>query len=123
MFSKLFSKMFPDSKETQAYTQMCNVLRETLLPLGFSESQYDIQASLSKQLVFQKGMHQVTFYYDMRERAYALLTPNSGQVPKQNDMTPPAQNEVLFSLSFPDYNKGSISALHDAATQWVKKVE
>ena len=123
MFAKLISKIFPGSKETQVYAQLCNVVREILLPLGFSESQNDIQASLSKQTVFQKETNQVIVYYDMRDRGYALLTPNIGQIPKQNDITPPPQNEVLFSLSFPDYNDGSIFSLRDAVEYWLKQIK
>lgn len=123
MFKKFTSKIFSDSSETQAYYKMCEILREILLPLGFTESQNDIQASLSKQSIFQKGTHQVTLHYNMRDRDYVLLTPNIGQVPKQNDMTPPPQNEVLFSLSFPDYNEGSIFSLRSTVEQWAKRVE
>jgi len=110
MVKKFFSKIFPVSVETQAYYQMREVLREVLLPLGFSETENDIQASLSKQTGFQKGLHQITLYYNMRERDYALLTP-------------PPQNEVLFSLSFPAYSEDSLNSLRRALEKWVSRLE
>lgn len=122
MFNKLISKIFPESKEKQAYIQMCEILREILIPLNFTESQMDIPESLSKQCVFQRGEHKITFYYDMRERAYALLTPSNKQSPIQDGDIPQAQNLVIFSLSFPEYNEAMKSSLQDAMQQWLKSV-
>jgi hypothetical protein len=110
MAKNFFSKIFPASVETRAYYRMREVLREILLPLGFTESQNDIPASLSKQTVFQKGIHQITLYHNMRERDYALITPQP-------------HNEVLFSLSFPEYDEGSLTSLRRALEQWVKQLE
>jgi hypothetical protein len=117
MFAKLISKIFSESKETQAYRRMCEILRETLLPSGFTESQMDIGESLSKQSVYQKGANRITLYYDMRDREYALLTPNVEQPQEQ------AQNQVLFSLSFPEYNEGSVYYFRSVIEQWLKKVD
>jgi hypothetical protein len=108
MFAKLISKIFPDSKETQVYTQLCNILREILLPLGFSESQDDIQASLSKRTVFQKETHQVILDYDMRERVYALLTPKNG---------------TIYMLEYPGYNEESLNSARVAVEEWLRQVK
>jgi hypothetical protein len=123
MVKKILSKIFHASNETQAYYQMREVLREALLPLGFTENRRDIPASLSKQTVFQKGSHQITLYYNMRDREYALLAPITEGLPRQNGLTPQPHNEVLFSLSFPGYDEDSLNSLRRVLEQWLKRLE
>ena len=123
MVKNILSKIFRDSNETQAYYQMRGVLREMLLPLGFTENRRDIPASLSKQTVFQKGPHQIALYYNMRDRDYALLTPIMGGDPMPNSPTPQPHNEVLFSLSFPEYDEESLNSLRHALGQWVMRLK
>jgi len=123
MFKKLFSKIFPGSPETQFYNRMNETLREILLPLGFTENQNDIQASLSKQCIFQRENHQVTLHYNMREREYALLSPNLEHIKKPNDPTPPLKNKVLFTPSYPLFTEENIVALRNAVDEWLKEIE
>jgi hypothetical protein len=118
MFAKFLSSIFGESPESQIYTRLLSILRETLLPLGFSESQADIQASVTRQTIFQKGPEQIILANDLREREYAVLTHNVEQTPGQEGLP----HLTLFSCGFQGFNEGSLFILRDELESWLKKI-
>lgn len=100
------------------YTRLLSVLRETLLPLGFTERQADIQASVTQRTIFEKGSEQIILYNDLRERDYTLMTGNTGQTSEQGGLPHP----ILFGCSVLDFDEGKVFSFRDALESWLKKI-
>ena len=121
MFSKFLSNLFPGSKDMKVYRELCDTLRTILIPLGFTASERDVQAGLSKEITFQKDTHIVVFVFSIRERIYSLLTPNPEKGLMTDGLTPRPDNIVLYFLPCTQYNDSKKAGLQKAAKEWAGK--
>src|SRR6185436_18211637 len=86
--------------EDEIYTELCKVLQDALLPIGFSETKEE--HGLGKFAKYQRDMFLVELYLDLRDRLFLFFASSDVQDP----VSPPRQVSMSFSIfSYADEDK------------------
>ena len=108
---KMRKKLEPKDK---IYVQIRNMLREILVPLGFTEEEI---ATLDNIAKYKRDGFLVELYFDYREREYSFFASSGVQDP----IRPPRQVSVTFSSTA--YNSEKKKVISDTLEEWLKTID
>ena len=112
-FEKINEFLAKLKRKDKIYTQIRDLLREKLIPLGFTEEE---SVKYGNEAVYIRNGFLVELYFDMLERRYSFFV-SSGV---QNLIFPPRQVSVIFfSAKEIEEKRGEIV---DALDEWLKSI-
>ena len=100
-------------QKDKIYVQIRKMLREKLVPLGFTEEEIVALGNIAK---YQRDGFLVELYFDYREREYSFFASSGVQDP----IHPPRQVSVTFFSS--EYNAEKKQAVSEALQEWLKSI-
>lgn len=96
------------------YIEIRNMLQETLLPVGFAESE---TVSLGNIAKYTRDTLLVEFYYDAREGEYSFFASRDVKDP----INPPRQISITFLSA--EYNFEKKNSIGTALQDWLKTLD
>lgn len=101
--------------EDEIYTELCTVLQEALLPIGFTETTEE--HGIGKFSKYQRDTFLVELYLERPDRFFSFFA-SSGV---QNPISPPRQLSMSFSAF--DYSDEEKVALRTKLEDWLKTIK
>ena len=101
-------------RKDATYVQIRNMLRETLLPIGFAENE---KKALGNIATYTRGTFLVELYFDYREKEYSFFASSDVQDP----IRPPRQISITFFSA--EYNAEKKNAINATLQEWLKTLD
>lgn len=113
IFKKANASLARLEQKDKIYVQIRNMLRQQLVPLGFTEEEILALGNIAK---YKRDELLVELYFDYREREYSFFASSGVQDP----IRPPRHVAVTFLSS--EYNAEKKKEISEALRQWLKSI-